>query len=265
MYDLRDYSYERTFGSVNIKELPDEYNADLAYDFPDQVKDGYPNGCSGYTQTETGQDEYGIPFDHAYTYLKACEIANMPMGSPLPVRASMKATSIYGLKPRGGTEEDALKYKRDSKYFDVDKVGDYFDGARSALWMERLRKRTISIGTPWQWSSVLKDGIIRKFDKNDIANVWHNYKVSGWTTRSNKPYLLVKAWLGPDYGWSGYGLMPREIFNEVLKLSGTFMYTQANARPEDIKTIKLDIIEYLLTLYQRLLKKLGSWNGYSYQ
>lgn len=259
-YDLRDHSYERTFGSVDLKSLPDEYNADLAYDFPDQNADGYPNGCSGYTQTETGQDEYGIPFDHSYTYKRACEIANVAVGNPLPIRASMKATSVYGLKPRDGTDADALQYKR-GKYFDVDKVGDYFDGVRSALWMERLHKRTVSAGSPWQWSNVGGDGLMRSFNTKNISGVWHNYKLTGWTNHNGKPHLLIKAWLGPDYGWGGYGLMSRAVFNKLMKTSGTFMYMQRNAGPEDIQNIRLDILEYLLMLYQRLSKTLGVWTN----
>lgn len=253
-YDLRDHSQEQTFGAVAPLEIPLEYNADLALDFPDQNADGYPNGCSGYTQTETGQDEYGIPFHHPHLYEKTIEYFGYPPGSPVKIRDSLKASSIFGLKPRKG-DVDPTNFRR-GKYFDVDKVGDYFDGARSALWTHRLFNRTISAGGPWQWTKTLGDGMMRFFDKTATGGVWHNFKICGWKTIKGKPYLIIKAWLGPEWGDKGYGYMSREIFNKLMSVSGTFMYIQANAKPEDIKNIKLDIYELILTLMQRLFKSL---------
>src|ERR1700741_1595674 len=101
-YHLSDFSLEKTFGSVDLKFLPDEYNADLGLGFPDQNKDGYPNACTGYTQAETGQDEYGLSFLPSYTYEKTLLIENSPPGSPCNIRDSFKATKIYGLQPDQG-------------------------------------------------------------------------------------------------------------------------------------------------------------------
>lgn len=250
-YDSRDYSHERTFGTVDTKLFPDEYNADLGLSFPDQDADGYPNGCTGYTQSETGQDEYGTQFDPAFTYKKTLLIANLPDNSPCKIRDSFKATRVYGLLPKGGTEDEALQFKR-GQYFDVDKNGDYFDGVRSALWLNQLNKRTISVGTPWYWGRNPKNGILFDFDKKKEANVWHNWKICGWKQIQGKPYLIGKPWVGKG-GDKGYVYISRETFNKLMNIRGTFMYTQANAKPEDIQTIKLDILEVLLEFFQRLL------------
>lgn len=250
-YDTRDYSFERTFGAVDPKFFPEEYNADLGLSFPDQNDDGYPNGCTGYTQSETGQDEYGLAFDPAFTYKKTLLIANLPDGAPCPMRSSFKATSVYGLMPKKGTETDALNYKRGS-YFDVDKNGDYFDGVRSALWLNKLNKRTISVATPWFWGRSPKGGFLTAFDKKKELDVWHNWKVCGWKQIKGQPYLIGKPWIGKK-GDKGYVYIDRETFNKLMSISGTAMYTQANARPEDIATIKLDILEVLLSFYQRIL------------
>lgn len=251
-YDLRDYSFERTFGTTEPQVFPDEYNADIGFGFPNQNLEGYPNGCTGYTQSELGQDEIGIPFDPAFVYNNTLDIEGTPPGSPCQIRNSFKATRIYGLKPKSGAD-DPLTYRRGS-FFDVDKVGDYFDGARNALWMNRIHHRTISVGSPWYWVSVGSDGILKDFKITGNAP-WHNWKIAGWTTIKGKPYLLVKAWIGPTWADHGYGYMSRDIFNHLMSISGTFLYTQANASPEDIRTIKIDILEFAVDLYKRLLKE----------
>lgn len=262
-YDTRDFSFERTFGTATPLELPDEYNADLGIDWPDQNKDGRPNGCTGYTQNELGQDEYGLPFDPGFVYDNTLQIAGLAPNSPVMVRDSFKATKIYGLKRRkvrkGETVPDPVQFRRGA-YFDVDKVGDYFDGVRSALWLNRLHNRTVSAGAPWFWRKAQGDGTLADFDAKKLPDVWHNFKISGWKTIKGKPYLIVKPWCGRGWGDNGYGYMSRELFNKLFSISGTFLYTQANAKPEDIKTIKIDILEFVLSLYQRLIKTLGSWN-----
>lgn len=250
-FHFKDYSFERTFGS-NLIGLPEEYNADLGLGFPDQNKDGYPNGCSGYTQTETGQDEYGKQFDPSFVYKNTLDIAGLPDGSPVKVRDSFKATRIYGLKPAQG---DPLDFRR-GNYFDVDKVGDYFDGARNALWSNRLHKRTLSCGTPWfsEWY-MPKNGILRAPKKYvwDSNTIGHNYKICGWKVVNKEPMLIVKPWCGPKWGDKGYAYINREIFNKVMSISGTFLYVQVNFTPDQVQTVKLDIQEFILTLSRRLL------------
>lgn len=252
-YDLRDYSAERTFGTLDPKVFPLEYNADLGLDFPDQNKDGFYNGCTGYTQTETGQDEYGVPFYHPFLYKKTLLYANLPDGYPVKIRDSFKATSIYGLLPRNTNDESkAYAYKR-GKYFDVDKVGDYFDGVRSAMQMQQLHHRTVSAGAPWMWDNIPNNGIMPDFQKKKIPAVYHNFKICGWKTIKNEPYLIVKAWCGKNWGDDGYGYMSRAVFNKLIGISGTFLYIQANADVSDVQRIKLDILEFIVDLYRRLM------------
>lgn len=258
-YDLRDYSHERTFGTTDPATLPSEYNGDLGLDFPDQNADGYPNGCTGYTQAETGQDEYRKGFEPPFTYEKTLLIENAPPNSPCLVRDSMKATSVYGLKPRGMQESAALSYKRGA-YFDVDKVGDYFDGARTALWLNSDSRRTLSVGTPWVWGDFVDaTGILAKLPlKISSSAPWHNYKVCGWKTINGQVYLVIKAWCGPKWGDKGYGYVSRETFNRLMDISGTFMYLQRNAIGTDVQTIKVDILELILDFAKRILKLMAS-------
>lgn len=262
-YRATDYSFERTFGAMAPLKLPDEYNADIGFGFPDQLKDGKPNACAAYAQTETAQNEWGIDFDPGYVYEHTCLIEGTEDGAPCrDIRNSFKATEIYGNKPvQGG---DPLQYRRTAKYFDVDKVnGSYFEGVRSALYLNRFKKRTITVGTPWFWGIHLPSpGIFpapKKY-KWDSGTIGHDWVICGWTTVGGIPYLLCKAWLGPAWGGNGYGLMSKDVFDKLLAVSGTFLYTQANLLAgQEPETVKLDIMELILSLYRRLLQNLGSW------
>lgn len=255
--DLRDFSFERTWGTVETKLLPDEYNADLALSFPDQIAEGRPNGCSGYTQAETGQDEYGVQFNPGFNYENSLLIEGALPNSPVQIRDALKSPRIYGLEPIAGG--DPLTFRRGS-YYDVDKSGDYFDGARSALYKNRLNKRTISAGSPWfsNWMVLGIDGVMPAPKKYvwDANTVGHNWKICGWKTIHGQPYIIVKAWLGPKWGDAGYGYMSREIFNKVMAISGTFMYVQVNFTESQALSIELDILELVLSLYRRILASL---------
>lgn len=248
-YDLRDFSFERTLGSVSPAELPAEYNADRTGEFPDQNADGYPNGCTGYTQNDLGQNELDNKFDPAYVYKNTLTLANLPPHSPCQVRDSLRAVQHWGLQPRDGG--NALDYKR-GKYFDVDKVeGSYFEGVRSALWLNRLDHRTVSVGSPWFWGTILPTGGIFPVPKKYKWVSGHNWEAVGWKTIDGKPYLICKAWAGPNWGDRGYGYMSKEIFDKLMNVSGSSLYTQVNWDKDAAKTIKLDLQEFILDLLRR--------------
>lgn len=248
-YDLRDRSFERTLGSVSPRNLPDEYLADRTGEFPDQNADNYPQGCTGYTQNDLGQNELNAKFDPAYVYINTLTLANLPPHSPCQVRDSLKAVRMWGLQPREGG--NALEYKRGA-YFSVDKVdGSYFEGVRSALWLNRLEHRTVSVGSPWFWGTILPTGGIFPMPKKFKWINGHNWEVVGWKTLEGKPHLICKAWVGPNWGDKGYGYMSKEIFDKLMNVSGTSIYTQANWGKEDALTIKLDLHEFIMSLLRR--------------
>lgn len=137
----KDYSYERTFGTTLV--FPDNYNTDAGLTMPDQNADGFPMGCTGYTQADIATDEDKVVYDPSFTYAKTCFIENHPQNQGCLIENAIKSTQVYGVKTKTQTEQDALNNKR-GKYFDVDKVGDYFDGIRSAI---ELNRRPVSVGT----------------------------------------------------------------------------------------------------------------------
>lgn len=252
-YSLKDYSHERTFGAVDPKYFPDEYNADLGISFPDQNADGLPNACTGYTQSELGQDENGELFDPRFTYEKTLAIAGSPPGSPCQMRDSFKSTRTFGLKRK---ENDSTLVR--GAYYDVDKVnGSYAVGVQNALWLNNLQKRTVSCATPWfhEWVFADKSGILvapQKYiwDKNTTG---HNWKACGWKTIKGKRYIIVKPWCGPLWGDHGYGYLEFSIFDRVMAISGTAIYIQSNLEAKEVQKVKIDILELALDFCRRLM------------
>lgn len=253
-YSLKDYSHEQTFGAIDPKMFEAEYNADLGLSFPDQNADGLPNGCTGYTQTEIGQDENGEFFDPKFTYENTLILADLPPHSPCKIRDSFKETRTRGLKRK---DNDSTLVR--GAYYDVDKNGDYFDGIRSALYLNRIASRTISAASPWfpEWRKAI-DGILIAPKKYVWEAVGHNYKICGWKTIKSEPYLIIKPWTGASWGDKGYGYMSREICNKLFLISGTAIYIQSNLTASEVKTIKLDIMELILTFLNRLIKIMPS-------
>src|SRR5882672_11558338 len=96
--DHRDYSFKRTFGTVAPQTLPDEYNCDAVFGFPDQNAEGYPYGCTGYCQSELCQDEDGTRYKPDYTYHKT-QFMEGTVGQEVgcDMRDSLKSTIVYGL------------------------------------------------------------------------------------------------------------------------------------------------------------------------
>lgn len=116
--DHRNYSFNRTFGTT--LQLPDEYNVDAGFGFPDQNAEGYPYGCTGYTQSELCQDQDGARYKPPYTYGKSLFMEGeegQQVGCT--ITDSLKSLIVYG--PQGideTTDQQAATHRR-GQYFDV--------------------------------------------------------------------------------------------------------------------------------------------------
>lgn len=258
--DHRDFSFHRTFGAVT--NFPAEYNVDSGFGFPDQNADGLPYGCTGYTQSELGQDEDGIKYLPAYTY-KQTRLMEGTYDEPVgcDIRDSLKSATIYGLQAEGETEAQALLHRK-GRYFNViDPFNnmDAFDDCRNGMFLFNSEKRSVSIGVPWfpEWEGTASDGVLpQPHDFNVSRASWHNAKVSGWKLINGAPYLIVKSWQGPNYGDHGYCYIGRDLFNQVMTISGTGAFTLSKMWKNDIQYVRLTIIETLLSYMRRLAKLL---------
>jgi hypothetical protein len=252
--DKRDFSFHRTFGAAALPELPPEYSCDAGLTMPDQNADGFPFGCTGYTQADLCTDEDGIVFDAAFTYRKTCELEGHDTTSGCQIRNSLKTTIAYGLIPKNDPNQDPLRYRR-GKYFNVDKVPglDWFDSIRSTLWLNRQERRAISTGTPWYPSFNRSRKGAASLDNSDPASLpWHNWAIKGWKIINGSPYLIAKAWQGADYGDHGWLYFDRPTVNRLMDVWGVAAFTVRKFAPEDVKTIKQTVTEACLSLIGRL-------------
>jgi hypothetical protein len=251
--DNRRYSFRRTFGATAVRTDCDfdtglsNFNQNL--ENPTTGEPAYPNGCTGFTRADIATNEDKIAYKPGYVYEKACLIAEVPVGAPVPIETSFKVGIDYGLMAVGETTEEQAQTHRRGPYFEVyPTMGqDYFDAIWSAL---LVGKKGISAGTPWfpefNPASIVDEVAIRP------TNDWHDWEAIGIVT-TDRPRLKVKWW-GGDPKFFG-----REAINALCSVQGTDLLTDVagKARPEDIKTIRLNMLQLLTSYYYRLAKLLA--------
>lgn len=248
--DHRDRSYPRTFGSV--RSFPTNFCTDAGLTMPDQNADGYPNGCTGYTQSELCTDEDKKVYDPAYTYEKALFIMGGKNGDPVDMRSSLKSTIIYGVKLKGDDTDNPYTHRRGAYYNVTDETElDTFDDIRSALLTNNY---SVSIATPWylEWDEQAKNNGIVSMGSQITS--WHNWKVCGWKTLENGvPYLIGKTWQGDKVGDKGWMYFPREVINAVMQIRGTGAFTLAPASPSNLQNIKTTFLEWILSYLRNVV------------
>lgn len=275
LLDKRDYSFHRTFpqfAAIAPAALPIlDYSFDAGLTMPNQIADGYPVGCTGYAQTDCKTDQEKKIYDPGYTFKKTCYMEGHDLTSGADIRTSAKSLRVYGAKLGSSsapeaevTPEDdtAAKENKSGQSYNVDKAPgrDWFDSFRIALrsQMNNPVKNTISIGTIWfpEWGSPTSSGLLPdqfEYNGNRYSYAWHDYKICGEHTVNGEPTLEVKSWQGRDIGNGGFLYLNRAAFNKAYDIYGTLALMTAQARPEDIRTIQIDIIQTILTYIERLL------------
>lgn len=254
--DGRDFDFHRTFGAA-LEPLPTEYNTDLGLTSPNQNEEGAPYGCTGYTQSELCQDEDGVLYRPWYTYQKTCLIEGHDTTTGCDLRTSLKSTIVYGVQPIDKvTDADAFPNRR-GQYFNVGPIGDWFEGIQRAMWTARHEKRAVSIGTPFfpEWTTP-QDGILTElfyYDGYPTHYSWHNWKICGWKVIAGETYLVGKPWQGSQYGDKGFVYVSRDTINKIMKIRGCAAFTLGKARPEDVQTIKFNILEVIRDFLQRII------------
>ena len=244
------YSYPRTFGTTTV--LTDcDFDLNLGnfnQNEPNPITGdpALPNGCTALARADVATNEDSILYDPGFTYKKSCLIANVPVGSALPMEAAFQSGIVYGLQAVGETTDaEALTHRR-GPYFEVEPVNgqDYFDSLWSAM---LVGKKCISVGTPWfpelTGSSIVNDITIRP------TTDWHDWEACGVTTTNGIPMMKVKWWGGEPK------MFGRNAVNSLLGVSGSdaLCDTDGKATPADIQTVRLNIMQVLLSYYYELL------------
>lgn len=249
--DKRDYSYHRTFGTIAPAALPAEFDLDAnLYPMPDQnlPNDFFggpalPYGCTDYTVNELCTDEDAVPYSPFFTESKTH--ANALGGTDM--RTPLASVCSDGVQAKGETTDAQAATHKRSAYFRIGQNPDYFDGIRTAI---SANGRPASIGTPWfpEWTAEAEQpgtqGIMPM--PASLTNIddlpWHCYKISGWTIINGITYLKCKVWQGPNFGWSGWTFLSREVLNAVMTIAGTAAFTLAKATPSQIATVGINYV-----------------------
>lgn len=288
-WHTKDYDFHRTFGSVSV--FPTQCIVDAGFGMPNQnayngtfAFPALPMGCTGYTQSELTQDMDLVEYDPSFTYDKTLLMENSQRGAGCDIRDSLNSTIVFGLRKKGENDTDAFAH-RNGQYFVISQAPDYFDGFRSAIFVNH---RSVSLGSPWfpAWKIIGNDAImpmpyIPKLGNmggiiGAILNVfgglffgnyfsslpWHNYKVGGFTTtntsgqliRNGESFLMIKSWQGSDIGDKGWLYMPRDVANAVFDVIGTGSFTVAKVASNNIKNVQFNIAEVVNNLVLRLPK-----------
>lgn len=266
--DHRDYGFNQTFGTISPLVLPDIYDCDAGFGAPNQNADGLPYGCTGYAQSQLCQDEDQTQYKPQYTYDRTLLMENSQEGQGCNIRDSLKSVAVYGVQALSeNTDQEAMKHAR-APYFSVQAInGDFFYAIQNALWLNRLERRSVSLGSPWfaEWERVGPDAVMPVPAYSGVASQypWHNYKCSGFTNkrsdgtliRNGEIFLKIASWQGPNYGDKGWVYMSRQVANIVFAIDGTAIFTLAKADPQNIQYIRLNIMQVLLSYYYRLFAK----------
>lgn len=295
--DPRDFSFARTFGAINkdlIGKLPFDFSVDAGMWMPDQNAELNPYSCTGYAVCDIGTNQDKIVYQPKYAYMKNLFMQGLPPetnGSE--IRPALKQPKVYGLLPIENTPEniknsdedysanqgnwpvsvDAIASKMEHKkgnYFNVylDSGLDWYNSIRSAIWVNKDDMRAVLVGTPWLWNSA-PNGILDEnfnYDGDPYHYGWHAWNICGWTMlntkgafiRNGEIFLKGKPWAGKNYGDEGFVYLSPRCINRLMEIRGCAAFTLADARKEDIESIKLSIWEqiayylHLITLQKRL-------------
>lgn len=248
--DHRDYSYHRTFGSVILSRIPDEFDFDVHLTMPDQNADGLYQACTSYTHTDIYTDETKQLSSPLELYKKTMEVLGIKstdsryLKVPSDIRHALKAA------------QQLLGFP---SYFDVldNKPFDTFDTIRMVMSSE---SKPVTVGTPWlkEWESP-QNGIITEVFIYDESAAWHCYKFSGVKKINGVLYLIAKSWQGKNYGDGGLVYFPRSVVNKAFGIGGTFAYTLATppVNEGDIKPVTLPWWQDLLSRLAIFIKSLN--------
>lgn len=247
--DHRRYDFHRTFGGAPA--LTDcEFDlslSDFNQNLPNPVTGdpALPNGCTGFTRADIASNEDHILYKPGFTYRKTCLIEGVAVGEPCSLESSFKSGVVYGLQAVGeDTDAQALPHRR-GPYFEVTRGnGDWFD----SLWSALLKgNRSLSAGTAW-YPEMTAASVVDSVQARPTAD-GHNWEITGVTTANGVPRMHVKWW-GGEPKWFG-----RAAVNSLMGAQGSDCLTDVDgkATPADIRTVRLSIIEVLISYYQRLI------------
>lgn len=266
--DTRDFSFSKTFGSIEPVILPKE----LIVSEPLKIKDQSTSDlCSAFAITAVSEDQEGIELSPEYQFAKTKQLSGEYVSWGADLRTACKSIVKFGSIPErneelsleqngrdavanwnnwsSGIDALAQKYRKKS-YFVVDGQYDTFDNIRSALFKYKNEHRTILTGCTWEseWTGA-PNGIIPK--KQGTPLFGHAFKVFGWKTFGSEPYLMAQLSNGKGIGDYGIFYFPREVVNKKFTY-GAYMFMDISPEAINYKSPLQRFLEWIKSFWQQL-------------
>lgn len=267
--------FHERFGSIASDTIPD-FNVDTGLNgMPDQIVDGAPTECTGYTVADILTDVTKTVEDPDFSYAAALYLEGISSGTAgadfhlalqgavavgvLPsVLKTFSAKNVGELYASAWTnypdvqKKAALQYVQNGTY-NVLGNGDAFSSILSALYTGKIG---ISVGTPWffDWEENIQGGIVQTPNPENFQN-WHNWAIKGKKTINGIPYLMGKSWQGTRVGDNGWLYYSREAINTALAVQGSGAITIATtgSRWASLVGILLERYPQLFTILPKLI------------
>lgn len=254
------YSYHRTFGGTTT--IPQEFTLDAGLTMPDQSAQGLPFACTGFTLVEICQDRDRIIYNPKFSYDKTLFMEGIGSDDAqfervgCGIEDSLKSGIVYGVQAITETTDiEALKHRIGDYYDAIEGSGmDCFDSIRSAMWKEN---KSIYVGTPWlaNWSNPQGGIMPQAIVTPDQSTPWHAWKICGSKLINGEMYLIGKTWQGSEWGDTGWAYFSRDTVNKVFAIDGSVAYVWVAFSGQTIQTVKLTIMETLVSFLKSLLVK----------
>ncbi len=244
----KDYDFHKSYGTVlGAAQLPDTFNVDAGLWQPNQEAQNclfspcvpaMPFGCTNYGSADLCADEDG----KLYNPMDLENVTHANALGGIDIRTALKATmQVWGR----------------TAYFNIRSYGiiDPFDAMRLAMYSSQPEKRAVSLGIPWMQEFMQPvNGIVPMPATVDTLGIpWHNPSICGWKTIEGKPYLVVKPWIGTNYGDQGFCYFSREVFNVIMSINGSCAFTLSKVAPGQILTVDLSWTNFIVSYVRSLL------------
>jgi hypothetical protein len=252
-------------GDIPDFELPSYANPNQ--NLPDDYwpRPALPDGCTGFAIAHLAENDLQAPADPKFIYDNTLLIEGGVEGDACELSDAARAGTIYGVRLKGETPEQALTHRLAPPIFVRPTTSDWYTTLLQAVYVMR---RPVAVGTSWpeQLEEVGSDGI-----ETFVPTVWvggHAYCFRGKKTIGGVPRLIAISWNGSNWGDNGRSYFTREEVNAIMGIQGSDALTTHVLTPAELKglwlnlLIQLQILELVNLLYARLKAHLGAWYIY---
>lgn len=266
-YDARDYSHEKTFGTVAA--LPSTLGRT-----PPRIKDqGTTSYCTAFATTSASEWQEGIELAEEYTTAKEGEIQGTPIYNGTDPRTALTSGTKYGYLAKeqsplffardGWTapaiwqnyppklDGQAITHRKDS-YYSVTKT---YAGIKQALYQAKEEDGVVIICGRWfaEWNNPI-GGIVPTPGSTYIT--LHAYIAYDWIMCSDGvERLKCQLSQGNGFGDSGVLYLSKECVDATFgnAWAGTGAYIFRDANGQSNVAIQVDIYTQLIGLLQKLV------------